>query len=63
MISRANYAVPTMKATTPRTRRVRRVVCHEEARAALASRVDRYASDAALAATRSKPVKAVKSTF
>ena len=42
-----------MNATTPRTRRIRRVVGHDVARAALASHVDRDAAAAALAATRS----------
>ena len=54
LYSRAQYAAPTMNATMPRTRRVRRVVGHDVARAALASRVDRDASAAALTATRSK---------
>ena len=45
-ICRSNYE------STPRTRRVRRVVGHEVARAALAPHVDREYSAAALAATR-----------
>ena len=52
MISRAQYAAPTMIATTPRTRLVGCVVGRFVTRAALASRVDRDASAAATAAAR-----------
>ena len=62
MISRAQYAAPTMNVSTPRTRRVRRVVGHEVARAAWASHVDRDASAAALAATRSNLYRDYRST-
>ena len=40
MISRAQFAAPTMNATKPRSRRVRRVVCHDVATAALAAAVE-----------------------
>ena len=53
MISRAQYAAPTMNATTPRTRRVGGVVGHDVALAAGVARQPRHGvdRDAALAVT------------